>query len=261
VAEVEGLEQPAGLPVVALAGIASDGRSELMRMPTAFDHVSAEVEHLIHARLVAAVEQERAHIARELHDVVGQALTAVRLNLLSLDAPRRRGTGRGARIDSSLAAVDAAIDQVRTVAFELRPGVLDDLGLAAALRALCRSTGTRASVRISCRTDLGPIRLPPDVETTCFRIVQEALTNAIRHAGARRISVRVAVRGRPRVLVLEVVDDGAGFDPTICTSGRCIGIRGMRERASIAGGTVEVQSAPGRGTMVRSQLPAGWGGA
>ncbi len=267
VAEVHGLEQQAWLQPICtdLSGIGRDARTATARtatarMPVVLDHMPAEVEHLVRARLVAAVEQERAHIARELHDVVGQALTAVRLSLLALGAAAAPDVERAARIWSSIAVVDAALNQVRTVAFDLRPGVLDDLGLPAALRTLCRSSARRSGVRISCRTDVGRWRLPPDVETTCFRIVQEALTNAIRHAGARHITVRVVARRRPRMLVLEVVDDGAGFDPSVCSGDRCLGIRGMHERASFVGGTIAVTSAQGRGTTVLAHLPAGAGG-
>jgi signal transduction histidine kinase len=221
------------------------------------DHVPADIEHTLHARLVAAVEAERARIARELHDVVGQALTAVRLNLLALEAPASDGGGPGIRLASSIAVIDDAINQVRLAAFELRPDVLDDLGLPAALRALGRSVAERAGVNVACRIDTAGSRLPAEVETTCFRVAQEALTNAIRHAGARHITIRLAVRGRPRMVVLEVVDDGAGFDPGQCSRGRCLGIQGMRERASLAGGTFEVRSTPGGGTSVVARLPLG----
>jgi signal transduction histidine kinase len=214
----------------------------------------ADGERTIHARLVAAVESERAHIARELHDVVGQALTVVRLNLLSLDGIDGVTGASGAPIDSSLAAVDDAIRQVRSAAFDLRPAVLDDLGLAPALRALCRLVARRSGIAVSCRVASGDRRLPPHVETTCYRIIQEALTNVVRHSGARRTRVRVFPRPRTGVLVLEVLDDGVGFDPTQCTGARCIGIRGMAERASLVDGTLEVRSAIGTGTRVTARL-------
>ena len=214
-------------------------------------------DRAIRARLVAAQEAERARISRDLHDVVGQALTAVRLNLLWLDRADARSGASGADINDSIAAVDAAIHQVRTAAFDLRPAVLDDLGLGAALRALCRRVDLRSDMVITCRVALGKARLPAEIETTCFRIAQEAITNVVRHAGARRVSVDVRFRPRSGELVLDVCDDGAGFDPTACSSTTCIGIAGMAERASLVGGDVAVRSGTGEGTNVIARFVIG----
>jgi len=216
-----------------------------------------EVDQAIHARLVAAIEAERARIARDLHDVVGQALSAVRLSLLSLDSTDARLRGRGAGITTSLAAVDDAIRQVRTAAFDLRPTVLDDLGLGPALRSLCRQVARPPGITVSCRAAIGDMRLPSDVETTCYRVAQEAITNALRHSGARHLRVSIVLRPRAGTLDLEVRDDGAGFDPSLCTGARCIGIRGMVERAAIVGGSLEVRSEPGHGTIVLARFPVG----
>jgi signal transduction histidine kinase len=216
-----------------------------------------EAERALHARLVAAMESERAHIARELHDVVGQALTAVRLSLLSLDGPGGGARAGTSGITSSLAAVDDAIRQVRTASFDLRPSVLDDLGLGPALRALGRQVASRSGLAVSCRVTLGDARLAPEVETTCYRVAQEAITNVVRHAGAGRVAIRVALRRRTRTLVLEVRDDGAGFDPSLCTAANSIGLRGMAQRSAIVGGAVEVRSGPGHGTTVIARFPLG----
>lgn len=215
-----------------------------------------DMERAVQARLVAAMEAERAHIARELHDVVGQALTAVRLNLLSIDRLDGRTGAGGAPIDTSLAAVDDAIRQVRTAAFDLRPAVLDDLGLAPALRSLCRQVAARSGMAITCRVSIGEARLPPDIETACFRVVREAITNAVRHSSARRIRVAIVLRRRTGTLALEVRDDGVGFDPTRCEGAACIGIRGMAERASLVGAALEVRSAAGEGTRVTARFRA-----
>jgi signal transduction histidine kinase len=220
-----------------------------------------DVERAVQARLVAAMEIERAHIARELHDVVGQALTAVRLNLLALDGLDGRTGASGAPIDTSLAVVDDAIRQVRTAAFELRPAVLDDLGLAPALRALCRQVAARSRMAISCHSTIGGTRLPVDVETACFRVAQEAITNAVRHSGAGHVRVDVVLRRRTGTLVLDVRDDGVGFDPTRCAGAVCIGIRGMAERAALVGATLEVRSAAGEGTRVTARFRAVASGA
>lgn len=216
-----------------------------------------DVELAVRARLVASMEAERARIARDLHDVVGQALTTVRLSILSLDRIDKRAGPGGAEICNSLAAIDDAMRQVRTAAFDLRPAVLDDLGLAAALRTLCQQVARRSGVAVSCRVAVGDVRLPPETETTCFRIAQEAITNAVRHAGARHLWVHVVLRRRAGSLVLDVRDDGIGFDPGRCTGVSCIGIAGMAERASLVGGAVEIRSGAGDGTRVTARLSAG----
>jgi signal transduction histidine kinase len=220
----------------------------------------ADIERAIRVRLVAAMETERAHIARELHDVVGQALTAVRLNLLSIERLDGRTGASGAPIDTSLAAVDDAIRQVRTAAFELRPAVLDDLGLGPALRTLCRQVAAQAAMAVACRVSLGEGRLPVDVETACFRVAQEAITNAVRHSGARHVHVSVVLRRRTRTVVLDVRDDGVGFDPAGCSGPVCIGIWGMAERAALVGATLEIRSAPGEGARVTARFREGSSG-
>jgi signal transduction histidine kinase len=211
----------------------------------------------VYARLVAVQEAERAHIARELHDVVGQALTAVRLKLLSLDRVNATTGASGAEISDSIATIDAALDQVRMAAFELRPAILDDLGLATALRGMCRRIAGSAGLAVRVRAELGDDRLPQEVETACFRVAQEAITNVVRHAGARRIDVHLALQRRQRLLVLEIRDDGSGFDAGRCGGSRCLGIIGMSERASLVGGNVEVHSEQGAGTVVTARFPVG----
>ncbi len=215
------------------------------------------------ARLVAAQEAERARIARDLHDVVGQALTLVRLNLTSLAHVNAWTGASGAELVESaefldsIAAIDEALLQVRTAAFDLRPALLDDVGLSPALRALCRQVAQRSGLAISCLVTLGDVRLSAEVETTCFRVAQEAITNAVRHADARRLRVRVGLRPRTGVLVLDVSDDGVGFDPTRCTGATCVGIAGMAERAALVDGAVEVRAGIGDGTRVIARFPVG----
>jgi signal transduction histidine kinase len=204
--------------------------------------------------LVAAIEAERARIARDLHDVVGQALTTVRLSVLSLDRIDGMTGASGANISRSLAVIDDALRQVRTAAFDLRPAVLDDLGLAAALRALGRQVQRQTRTVVSCRVEVGESRLAPEIETTCFRVAQEAITNAVRHAGARHLQVRLQLRLRAHLLVLEVRDDGVGFDPAQCSGATCLGIAGMAERASLVGGSVAIRSEPGAGTRVTARF-------
>jgi two-component system sensor histidine kinase NreB len=211
----------------------------------------SELEKSVELRVVAAQDRERARIARELHDVVGQALLAVRLNLVGLG---RHSNGDGSAIQESLEIVDAALAQVRTAAFELRPAVLDEAGFATATRELCREISRRSGIPIDCRVDVDGAHLPRAIETACFRILQEALTNAVRHAQAHRIRVRLGVRRRTGRLVLEVCDCGVGFDMSACNRGGCFGLTAMRERAALVGGTVDIRSAPGDGTTVTASF-------
>jgi signal transduction histidine kinase len=203
-------------------------------------------------RLLEFQELERSRIARELHDQIGQALTAVKLNL---EAAQQGALGE-TEMAEALAAVDQAIEQVRTLSFELRPALLDDLGLVVAVSSYAKRQAAKAGFELD--LDLGAITLPirKEVETACFRILQEALTNVVRHARARRI--RVALHEADGVLDLTVRDDGAGFALDARERGGAthgLGLLGMRERAQNVGGVFHVQSSRGGGTLVRARLP------
>ena len=210
------------------------------------------------ARVIDAQEAERARVARDLHDDIGQALTSVLLGLRLVEGAVSAGGAPEAareRVDEVRTLVADALGSVRRLAFDLRPTVLDDVGLVAALERLVAETATRHG--LSARLDLDGFdanrRLAPELETVVYRIVQEALTNVARHAAASRVDVRViadtaAVRG-------EVGDDGKGFDPAPVASS--LGLAGMRERAVLAGGRLEVASAPGAGTRVAFEVPLG----
>ncbi len=212
---------------------------------------------------VDAVEEERRRIARELHDVVGQAIVAARFAVVSAQNAVREGAaaadpdGPAPHLDWAVEMLDEAMTTVRACALALRPAVLDDLGLAAGLRWLvARARHPRSlDIRLALPADLGAI--DPEVETACFRIVQEALSNIRRHANARRADVSVAVR-RDR-LEIEVEDDGKGFVTreveAYVRSGRSLGLVGMHERAAAAHGMLEVWSEPGAGTRVHARLP------
>jgi signal transduction histidine kinase len=198
-------------------------------------------------------EEERRAVARELHDELGQVLTAVKVNLQALrrqSAPAQFGPG----FDDSLALLDGAIAEVRAIATRLRPTVLDDLGLEAALTSHLDRIRARAVIDLAIDIRLPQRRLDPAVETACFRIVQEAVTNALRHARARRVHVGLGVEDRE--LALAVRDDGAGFDLGAATQraarDEAAGLSGMEERARLAGGRLEIHTAPGRGTEVRA---------
>jgi PAS domain S-box-containing protein len=206
------------------------------------------------ARLESAREQERTRIAREIHDELGHALTALKMDVAWL-AGRLGGTSapiaeRGAAMS---ALIDRTIATVRALATALRPSILDELGLAAAIEWQAAEFGRRTgiAVRVS-----GP-ESPPDLDAECatavFRILQEALTNVARHAGADH--VRVALKALRTRIVLEVADDGRGVLPAEAAGPGSLGILGMSERARAVGGSMTLEGRPGRGTTLRLSIP------
>ena len=207
-------------------------------------------------RLIESQEAERRRVARDLHDDVGQILTGIKLNLVNIQ--REAGPSPLARrLDESIAIIDGAIERTRELALALRPSLLDDLGLVAALQWYVDREARRAGLTPEIVVDLRDARLSPEVETACFRIVQEALTNVARHSGARHVWIELRQRGS--ALHLSIRDDGVGFDVRTASSRRPpdvnLGLQGMRERASIVGGHLEIESTPGHGTEVRARLP------
>jgi PAS domain S-box-containing protein len=205
-------------------------------------------------QLIAAQEGERRRLAHELHDEIGQTLTAISINLHAVTA----GADGAAqtRLAESIAIVDRAIEQVRHLSLDLRPSLLDDLGLEAALRWCADRHIRRSGLDVRLDTDLGGRRLLAELETTCFRVAQEALTNVARHARARRVWVELQHRGT--ALELAIRDDGIGFDPGAarrrCAEGASFGLLGMQERVELLGGEFAVESRPGQGTSVRARF-------
>ena len=211
---------------------------------------------LLSSRVVEIQELERQHIARGLHDDIGQALTAIKINLESLGARDERL--RNAKpIEDSVHIVELALKQVRTLSFDLRPPQLNDLGLEAALRWYVDRKADAAGVAAQLHVDSLPEHMHPDIETACFRIAQEAMTNVLRHAEARH--VWVDLRGQSGQLHLMVRDDGRGCD-IASLRGRAaqngsLGLISMEERAALVGGRIEISSQVGRGTVVDAFLP------
>jgi two-component system, NarL family, sensor histidine kinase UhpB len=199
-------------------------------------------------RTLGAQEAERGHIARELHDEVGQQLTALLLLLSSIRRSCAPETQRALAEAHELAWT--TLDDVRRVARELRPEGLDDLGLPSALAALAdrlhKQTGCAIEVAVPCTLPA----LSEDEELVVYRVAQEALTNVIRHAGCEGARLQVLVEAGE--LVLEVRDAGRGFDPK---AGSGAGLRGMRERALLVGARLAFHAQPGQGTLVRLALP------
>ena len=206
-------------------------------------------------RVVEVQEEERRHLARELHDEIGQVLTAISINL---NAIKRTSSAEVLpRLEECIGIVNDAIEQVQHLSLDLRPAMLDELGLVPTLRWYVDRQAQRVGYQAHFAADPDEMRLRPTMATAVFRVAQEALTNVARHAQARR--VRVTLRLVEGALRLVVRDDGVGFDPktTLCrgTSGRGLGLLGMRERASLLGGRVAIRSTPGRGTQTRLTLP------
>ena len=200
-------------------------------------------------------ESERRLIARELHDEIGQALTAVKINLQAVQR-LPEASSLGAFPAENMHIVDHILQQVRDLSLDLRPSLLDDLGLVAALRWYVDRQARRSGFAAQVDTHPSEMHLPPDLETACFRIVQEALTNVVRHARAKR--VWVAARQAAAELQLVIRDDGVGFDVGTAREravhGESLGLLGMEERALLVGGHLDIASTPALGTEVRARF-------
>jgi signal transduction histidine kinase len=209
-------------------------------------------------KLETTKEDERRFLSHELHDELGQTLTALKLRL---QVAARTGGGSGA-LAQPLEIIDDLIARVRRISLHLRPPLLDEIGLVPALRAYLQSQAAVSGVAIDLDAEEAPegtsSRLPPEQEIACFRVVQEAITNVLRHARATRIDVRIA--RSPRRVSLSVRDDGCGFDPVTlddaATRGH-LGVPGMRERIVARGGQFRLMSTPGHGTAVEVDLDVG----
>lgn len=205
------------------------------------------------ARLQAAREEERTRIAREIHDELGQALTALKLDLAWLENRLPRGNSVARLGDLSIAArIDKTMEIVRRIASELRPSVLDQLGLEAAIEWLVQESARRTGIPIRLQAEELP-QLPDQVASHAFRIIQEALTNVTRHA--RATQVNVTVRHLKAALILVVEDNGVGIMPQSLSGLRSLGLVGMRERAVACGGTLMVRGQPGEGTSIVVTIP------
>jgi signal transduction histidine kinase len=225
--------------------------TNLERLQQSQDSLRASQERYrsLSRRLLERQEHERGALARELHDQLGQSLVAVSLNLEAIKG--ELPPAASARVPESLRAIEKMIEQVQTLAFELRPSTLDEFGLVGALRLLVERHGERARVRASFTAWPTDARAPVEIETACFRIAQEALSNVARHAKARH--VEVTLTAQDAALELTVRDDGVGFDVERRRSD--LGLVGMAERAELVGGRLDVESAPGAGTTVRARFP------
>jgi two-component system, NarL family, sensor histidine kinase UhpB len=208
------------------------------------------------ARALGAAEEERKRIARELHDETAQMLAALLIRIRVVKAARAPAK-LDALLDDMRTEIGQALEGIRRFARGLRPPALDELGLIPAIEGHVRSLAEISGLHITVEADEVAGELPPEAELATYRIVQEALSNVLRHAQATRAAVRVA-READR-LVVTVDDDGRGFDPQriMSTEGGGLGLFGMNERAGYLGGRVQVTSTPGTGTRVRAEIPLG----
>ncbi len=201
-------------------------------------------------------ENERRHLARELHDEIGQVLTAVKIRLQAIQQTPRRAT-RAALLAEGQDIVNQALQQVRDLSLGLRPSLLDDFGLVAAMQWYVNRVAEHTGLTVDFVADPVEPRLPPVLETTCFRVTQEAVTNVVRHAAAQQVQVELRRQGD--TLRLTIRDDGVGFDVRSAGEqalhGTSLGLRGMQERVLLAGGRINIQSAPAQGTQIIACFP------
>jgi PAS domain S-box-containing protein len=206
-------------------------------------------------QLIAAHETERRHLARELHDEIGQVLSAISINLKTLH--RKVDPALRAPLEESMSIVDRAVQQVRDLSLDLRPAMLDDFGLEAALRWYATRYAERTGVTAHITTRLTRPDLSEMVRNTCFRLAQETLTNVLRHATARQ--VWIDLQQVEDDLILTIRDDGQGFNVplarTRATRGGSLGLINMQERVELLGGQLDIESQPGAGAVVRARLP------
>ncbi|OQW90218.1 MAG: hypothetical protein BWK72_03115 [Rhodoferax ferrireducens] len=283
IAAAQTIRQKFGIPVVFLTAFAADDILERAKLTEPFGYVlkpfserelstvlamalykhQAEAKLMITTRQLQALsrrvleaqEQERRRVAIELHDELGQSLTAIKINLQL--GERFKDQAPADLYQENIRIVEDALQQVRSLATALRPSMLDDLGLAPALKWMAEQSASRSGFEVQFHHARTLERLAPEIETACFRIVQEALTNITRHAHAS--TVKIHLRRELNDMVLTVADDGRGFDTAAmrerAASGASLGVLGMQERATLLGGQLDISAQPGLGSTVELRCP------
>ena len=211
---------------------------------------------LLARQVVRFQEDERAHLARELHDGATQTMVSAKLLVESaIDQLEREDRIAPPALETALTGLKQSLNEVRRISHRLRPAMLDELGLPAALELLAREANDAGTTRVGVRIEGGVIALPEEVKTALFRVSQEALANVGKHAHAQH--VEMALTFAPDGIVLAIVDDGTGFelDRVQLDPHRGIGLRNMRERLASIGGSFEIRAAPGEGTKLRARVP------
>lgn len=250
---------PNDLPVRDEAGDApGTGHQDISGLRATLDRVETAHQQMAALAIesLAIQENERKRLSRELHDEIGQTLTALKI---TLGAARRncRVSPALCQLDQAIDIADGLIDTVRDIARRLRPTQLDELGLAATLRWHLDKTPFPEGMKVSFEENIGERRFSPEVELCCFRVAQEALSNVRRHAGADHVSLRL--RGEDHRLDLAIADDGLGFDPEEIarrpSGNHPLGLLGMRERVAALGGGFDLRSRPGQGVAIEVSIP------
>ena len=226
-----------------------------------FEAISQQREQLrsLNQKLDEVQEDERKQLARELHDEMGQALTAISINLATIaqDLPPDCVEGLLERLNELKMLADQTLEQIRELSFNLRPAMLDDLGLVPTLRWYIKRYEKRVNISVTLEVSGLKERLSADIETALYRIFQEALTNVTRHAQATHI--HLVIRHRKSIMIAQIRDDGCGFDLRQVLNHEApkygTGLLGMRERTVLLGGTFKIQSEPGAGTQVSIEIP------
>ena len=202
-------------------------------------------------RVVEGQELERRRLARELHDETGQALTSILLGLKRVEEAKTKEASTAAAAELR-AEIVHTLQAVRRLAVELRPAALDDFGLVPALERLAEAFGGDSGISVDVQANLDAVRLPAEVETALYRIVQEALTNVAKHAGAEHVSI--VVTRRDGLVTVVVEDDGRGFGAG-GGEGDGLGLVGMKERVGLLGGRLAIESTEGSGTTIVAEVP------
>jgi PAS domain S-box-containing protein len=215
---------------------------------------SEELREALLRRTVSLQEEERRRVSREIHDQLGQELTALTLGLKGLESDLPASSAARRRLSELQELAHRLGRQTHDIAFELRPSALDDLGLRAATEDLVRRWSERSGVEIgfhfACH---GPGRFSPDVESATYRVIQESLNNVAKHAQASGVSVIIEQMDNHLMILVE--DDGRGFDPETREQSGALGLLGMSERIALVGGSLQIESSPGNGTTVRARIP------
>ncbi len=200
-------------------------------------------------------ETERTHMAREIHDELGQQLTGLKMDISWINRKvKSEDVEVQQKMKDTIQLIDTTVITVRRIATQLRPSILDDLGLIAAMEWQSEEFGKRSEIRSSFKTNNNNMEVPPDIATGVFRVFQESLTNVLRHADATEVRTSLVMHPDLR-LELVIADNGKGFNTADIQSKRTLGLLGMKERVLIMGGTYEISSEPGKGTLVRIIVP------
>jgi signal transduction histidine kinase len=250
-----GLALAIGIAIAVLAVVYAGRLEQRLRRQVARDEELAQDLQELSAKLVTAQEQERRHIARELHDEIGQALTAIKVELAYAGRSIDGGAASSQALHTAKAITDSAIHQVRDLSYFLHPAALDEFGLVSAIDSYMKSFGRRHEIVAELSHEGMDSRLAPDTEAAAYRILQEALNNVAKHAKATECRVKL-VRTQEMLRIM-IEDNGTGFDPSAGRSPdrRGLGLVGIRERASHLKGSVAIDSAPGDGTRLVIELP------